>query len=133
MCTKFLADETEKINKYISGLPDNIHGNVMSARPKTLNETIELANDLMDQKLHTYAERQNDNKKKAEDSSRKNHQQQPHKKQNVKRSGNGIAQGRAYLLGGRDASPDSNVITGTAPMARAPYRLTPSEVKELAE
>ncbi|GJX92357.1 hypothetical protein Tco_0345683 [Tanacetum coccineum] len=28
-----------------------------SARPKTLDETIELANDLMDQKLRTYAER----------------------------------------------------------------------------
>ncbi|GKB65783.1 hypothetical protein Tco_0927195 [Tanacetum coccineum] len=35
MCTIFLADETEKIDKYISGLPDSIHGNVMSARPKT--------------------------------------------------------------------------------------------------
>ncbi|GJR63412.1 putative reverse transcriptase domain-containing protein [Tanacetum coccineum] len=31
MCTKFLTDETEKVDKYISGLPDNIHGNVMSA------------------------------------------------------------------------------------------------------
>ncbi|GKD97577.1 hypothetical protein Tco_1381474 [Tanacetum coccineum] len=51
MCTKFLADETEKIDKYISGLPDNIHGNVMFARPKTLDDAIELANDLMDQKL----------------------------------------------------------------------------------
>ncbi|GKC85535.1 putative reverse transcriptase domain-containing protein [Tanacetum coccineum] len=29
------------------------------------------------------------------------------------RNGNGTAQGRAYALGGRDASPDSNVITGT--------------------
>nr|GEX92890.1 hypothetical protein [Tanacetum cinerariifolium] len=57
MCTKFLADETEKVNKYISGLLDNIHGNVISGRPKTLDETIELANDLMDQKLCTYAER----------------------------------------------------------------------------
>ncbi|GJU53703.1 putative reverse transcriptase domain-containing protein [Tanacetum coccineum] len=28
-------------------------------------------------------------------------------------NGNGVAQGRAYALGGRDASPDSNVITGT--------------------
>ncbi|GKD52924.1 putative reverse transcriptase domain-containing protein [Tanacetum coccineum] len=198
MCTKFLTDETEKVDKYISGLPDNIHGNVMSARPKTLHDAIELANDLMDQKLRTYAERQNDNKKKADDSSRNNQQQQPHKKQNVaraytagpgekkaytgnlplctkcnyhhtgqcapkcgncKRYGhttndcrvntnnnnknqkagacyecgntghikkncpkqknrengnvNGVAQGRAYTLGGRDASPDSNVITGT--------------------
>nr|GEU84424.1 reverse transcriptase domain-containing protein [Tanacetum cinerariifolium] len=68
MCTKFLADETEKVDKYISRLPDNIHGNVMSARPKTLDETIELANDLMDQKLRTYAERQNENMRKADDS-----------------------------------------------------------------
>ncbi|GJU06787.1 hypothetical protein Tco_1123217 [Tanacetum coccineum] len=55
MCTKFLADETKKVDKYISGLPDNIHGNVMSARPKTLDDAIKLANDLMDQKLRTYA------------------------------------------------------------------------------
>ncbi|GKD90312.1 hypothetical protein Tco_1365819, partial [Tanacetum coccineum] len=140
MCTKFLADETKKVDKYISGLPDNIYRNVMSARPKTLDDVIELANDLMDQKLCTYAERQNDNKRKADDSSRNN--QQPHKKQNVARAytagpgacyecgntghikknylklknrgygnGNGVAQGRAYALGGRDASPGSNVIT----------------------
>nr|GEV57664.1 hypothetical protein [Tanacetum cinerariifolium] len=72
MCTKFLADETKKVNKYISGLPDTIDGNVMSARPKTLDEAIELANDLMDQKLCTYAKRENDNKRKADDSSSNN-------------------------------------------------------------
>nr|GEU52265.1 putative reverse transcriptase domain-containing protein [Tanacetum cinerariifolium] len=58
MYTKFLVDEIGKVDKYISRLPDNIHGNGMSARPKTLDETIELANDLMDQKLRTYAETQ---------------------------------------------------------------------------
>ncbi|GKC53326.1 putative reverse transcriptase domain-containing protein [Tanacetum coccineum] len=58
ICTKFVANEIEKVDKYISRLPDNIYGNVKSARPKTLDETIELANDLMDQKLRTYAERQ---------------------------------------------------------------------------
>ncbi|GJS10814.1 putative reverse transcriptase domain-containing protein [Tanacetum coccineum] len=125
--------------KYISGLLDNIHRNVMSARPKTLDDAINLANDLMDQKLRTYAERQNDNKRKADDSSRNN--QQPHTKQNVqgqytvglvkeglywkstlrakkncpklKNRRNGTAQGRAYALGGRDASSDSNAITCT--------------------
>nr|GEX95864.1 hypothetical protein [Tanacetum cinerariifolium] len=64
MCTKFLTDEIEKVDKYISGLPDNIHGNVMSARPKTLDEAIELANDLMDQKIHTYAKRQTESERK---------------------------------------------------------------------
>ncbi|GKD92063.1 reverse transcriptase domain-containing protein [Tanacetum coccineum] len=37
ICTKFVANETEKVDKYISGLPDNIYGNVKSARPKTLD------------------------------------------------------------------------------------------------
>nr|GEW16425.1 putative reverse transcriptase domain-containing protein [Tanacetum cinerariifolium] len=53
ICTKFVTNETEKIDKYIGGLPDNIYGSVKASKPKTLDETIELANDLIDQKLHT--------------------------------------------------------------------------------
>nr|GFA43094.1 reverse transcriptase domain-containing protein [Tanacetum cinerariifolium] len=64
ICTKFVSNETEKVDKYISGLPDNIYGNVKSSKPKTLDETIELANDLMDQKLRTYAKRKSDSKRK---------------------------------------------------------------------
>nr|GEX40599.1 hypothetical protein [Tanacetum cinerariifolium] len=84
ICTKFVANENEKIDKYISGLPDNIYENVKSSKPRTLDETIELTNDLMDQKLRAYAERA-DNKRKTDDTSRNNHghQQQPFKKQNV--------------------------------------------------
>ncbi|GKD06386.1 putative reverse transcriptase domain-containing protein, partial [Tanacetum coccineum] len=83
ICIKFVANETEKVDKYISGLPDNIYGNVKSAKPKTLDKTIELANELIDQKLRTYAEIQSDNKRKVDDSSRNNHghQQQPFKRQ----------------------------------------------------
>nr|GEY16601.1 hypothetical protein [Tanacetum cinerariifolium] len=82
ICTKFVANETKKIDKYISGLPDNIYGSVNSSKPKTLDETIELANDFMDQKLRTYAERQTNNKRKADDLSRNNygHKQQPAKR-----------------------------------------------------
>ncbi|GJR83370.1 putative reverse transcriptase domain-containing protein [Tanacetum coccineum] len=63
ICTKFVTNETEKIDKYISGLPDNIYRSVKSSRPKM----------------------QTDNKRKADDSSRNNHghQQQPFKRQNV--------------------------------------------------
>nr|GEU43691.1 putative reverse transcriptase domain-containing protein [Tanacetum cinerariifolium] len=84
ICTKFVSNENEKIDKYISGLPDIIYGNVKSSKPRTLDETIGLTNDLMDQKLRTYAER-SDNKRKADDMSRSNHghQQQTFKKQNV--------------------------------------------------
>ncbi|GKC46534.1 putative reverse transcriptase domain-containing protein, partial [Tanacetum coccineum] len=110
ICSKFLADETEKIDKYINGLPDNIHGNVMSARPKTLDDAIELDNDLMDKKLHTYAERQNDNKRKIDDSLRNN--QQPHKKQNV---------ARAYTAG----PGEKKAYTGNLPLcAKCNYHHT---------
>nr|GEY84859.1 putative reverse transcriptase domain-containing protein [Tanacetum cinerariifolium] len=78
ICTKFVSNETEKVDKYISGLPDNIYGNVKSSKPKTLDEKIELDNDLMDQKLHTYAERKLDSKRKADDIYRNN--QQPFKR-----------------------------------------------------
>nr|GFA10996.1 reverse transcriptase domain-containing protein [Tanacetum cinerariifolium] len=80
ICTKFVSNETEKVDKYISGLPDNIYGNVKYSKPKTLDETIELANDIMDQKLYTYAEKKSNSKRKADDISRNN--QQPFKRQN---------------------------------------------------
>nr|GEZ85761.1 hypothetical protein [Tanacetum cinerariifolium] len=76
-----VENQTEKVDKYISGLPDNIHGNVMSAKPKTLDDAIELANDLMDQKLRTYAERQAENKRKLDNNNQA--QQQLIKKQKV--------------------------------------------------
>ncbi|GJY97212.1 putative reverse transcriptase domain-containing protein [Tanacetum coccineum] len=101
-----------KIDKYIGGLPDNIYGNVMSARPKTLDFAIELANDLMDQKLRTYAERQNDNKRKADDSSKKHHTNTTPQQAKITRAYT-AGPGEKKELGGRDASPDSNVITGT--------------------
>nr|GFB69210.1 reverse transcriptase domain-containing protein [Tanacetum cinerariifolium] len=96
ICTKFVSNETEKVDKYISGLPDNIYyGNVKSSKPKTLNETIELANDLMNQKLRTYAERKSDSKRKADDIFRNN--QQRFKRQNVVKAYNlGSAEKKTY-------------------------------------
>nr|GEX34895.1 hypothetical protein [Tanacetum cinerariifolium] len=87
ICTKCFADEAEKIDKYVSRLPDNIYGGVKASKPRTLDETIELDNDLMDQKLHTYADMQSNNKRKANESFRNNHghQQQTPKRQNIAR------------------------------------------------
>ncbi|GJX18495.1 putative reverse transcriptase domain-containing protein [Tanacetum coccineum] len=47
---------------------------------------------------------------------------------------NGEARGRAYALGGGEANQDPNVVTvsGATPVARSPYRLTPSEMQELS-
>ncbi|GJR64605.1 putative reverse transcriptase domain-containing protein [Tanacetum coccineum] len=85
---------------------------------KTLDEIIELANDLMDQKLRTYVERQSENKRRADDSSRNNHghHQQPFKRQNVAKSTNGGRAEREALWG--ILSRQLSAISTT--MARAP-------------
>nr|GFA99302.1 transposon Ty3-G Gag-Pol polyprotein [Tanacetum cinerariifolium] len=43
------------------------------------------------------------------------------------------ARGRAYVIKEADKDQGPNVVTGAAPVARAPYRLAPSEMKELAK
>ncbi|GKE73607.1 hypothetical protein Tco_1535648 [Tanacetum coccineum] len=77
-------EESDEIKKYVDGLPDMIHGSVMASKPKTMQDAIKFATKLMDKKISTFAERQADNKRKSEDTSRNNqNQQQPFKRHNV--------------------------------------------------
>ncbi|GJW40895.1 putative reverse transcriptase domain-containing protein [Tanacetum coccineum] len=46
---------------------------------------------------------------------------------------NNSAHGRAYLLRDKNAHQDPNVVMGAAPVARAPYKLAPSEMQELSD
>ncbi|GKC48763.1 putative reverse transcriptase domain-containing protein [Tanacetum coccineum] len=48
-------DYEDKVERFIGGLPDNIHGNMIAAEPTRLQEVIRIANNLMDQKLKGYA------------------------------------------------------------------------------
>ncbi|GJS31878.1 putative reverse transcriptase domain-containing protein [Tanacetum coccineum] len=66
MYGRMFPEESDKVEKYVSGLPDMIRGNVMSYRPKTMEEVIEFANDQMNQKLITVFERQAEQKRKIE-------------------------------------------------------------------
>nr|GFD11061.1 hypothetical protein [Tanacetum cinerariifolium] len=58
---KDFPEESDKIERYISGLPDMIHGSVMASKPKTMQDVIELTTELMDKKISTFAERQAEN------------------------------------------------------------------------
>ncbi|GJX95160.1 putative reverse transcriptase domain-containing protein [Tanacetum coccineum] len=104
-----LEIELSKPEVSFSGLPDNIYGNVKAAKPKTLDETIELANDLMDRKLLTYSERQSDNKRKLTIPSRKQTKdpKQPFKKQNVAK-GLQHGTGERSRMKGNGATPKGN-------------------------
>nr|GEV51226.1 hypothetical protein [Tanacetum cinerariifolium] len=59
--------ESDKIEKYVSGLPDMIHGSVMASKPKTMQDAFELATELIDKKIRTFAECQTENKRKQDD------------------------------------------------------------------
>ncbi|GJU97143.1 putative reverse transcriptase domain-containing protein [Tanacetum coccineum] len=98
LCVRMFPEESDKIERYVGGLPDMIHGNIVASKPKTMQEAIEMATELMDKRVSTMAERQAENKRKFENTSRnsQNQQQQQIKRQNT---------GRAYTAGSGDKKP----------------------------
>ncbi|GKC98111.1 hypothetical protein Tco_1168386 [Tanacetum coccineum] len=101
MCGRMFPEESDKVEKYVGGLLDMIKGSVMASKPKTMQDAIEIANDLMDQKIRTFAKRQDENKRKLDNDNQA--QQQPPKKQNV---------ARAYSAG----SSEKKEYAGTLPL-----------------
>ncbi|GJZ22868.1 putative reverse transcriptase domain-containing protein [Tanacetum coccineum] len=97
MCARMFPEESDKIKKYVGGLPDTIYESVMASKPKTMQDAIEFATELMDKKISIFAERQTNNKRKFDDTSRNNqNQQQPPKRHNV---------ARAYTAGSGEKKP----------------------------
>ncbi|GJX65161.1 putative reverse transcriptase domain-containing protein [Tanacetum coccineum] len=82
-------EESEKIEKYIDGLPDMIHGSVVASKPKTMQEATEMAIEVMDKRIRIFADRQTENKRK-QDNNQQPQQQHQNKRQNT---------GRAYAAG----------------------------------
>nr|GEX21721.1 hypothetical protein [Tanacetum cinerariifolium] len=81
MCSRMFPEESNEVEKYVDGLPDTIQRSVMMSKPKTMQEAIQIANNLMDQKIRTFTERQAENKRKLDNNNQA--QQQPPKKQSV--------------------------------------------------
>ncbi|GJT11161.1 putative reverse transcriptase domain-containing protein, partial [Tanacetum coccineum] len=55
-------EESDKIKRYVGGLPDMFYGSVMASKPKTMQDAIEIITELMDKKIHTFVERSGENK-----------------------------------------------------------------------
>ncbi|GKA29303.1 reverse transcriptase domain-containing protein [Tanacetum coccineum] len=105
LCVRMFPEESDKVERYVGGLPDMIQGSVVASKPKTMQEATEMASELMDKKINTIAERQAENKRKFENTSRnnQNQQRQENKRQNT---------GRAYTAG----SGDNKSYTGSKPL-----------------
>ncbi|GKF76158.1 reverse transcriptase domain-containing protein, partial [Tanacetum coccineum] len=56
MCERIFPEVFDEVEKYVGGLPDMIHGSVMASKLKTMQDAIEFATELMDQKIRTLAE-----------------------------------------------------------------------------
>nr|GFC32406.1 reverse transcriptase domain-containing protein [Tanacetum cinerariifolium] len=56
MCGRMFPEEAEKVERYIGGLPDMIHGSVKASKPQSIQEAIEFAIEMMDKKMLTHAE-----------------------------------------------------------------------------
>nr|GEZ19629.1 hypothetical protein [Tanacetum cinerariifolium] len=117
--------ESDKIEEYVGGLPDMIHGSVVASKPKMMQEAIEIATELMHKKIHTFAERETTSKRKFENTSRntQNQQKQPSNKRECPKlknnnnhgnqGGRNNAPARVYAVGHAGTDPDANVVTGT--------------------
>nr|GEY14315.1 putative reverse transcriptase domain-containing protein [Tanacetum cinerariifolium] len=118
------AYESNKIERYIGGLPDMIHGSVVASKPNTMQKAVEIATELIDKKICTFAERET-SKRKFENTSRstQNQQQQPNKRQDTGRlknnnnhgnqGGSDNAPTKVYTVDRAGTDQDFNVVIGT--------------------
>ncbi|GKA05500.1 putative reverse transcriptase domain-containing protein [Tanacetum coccineum] len=188
ICTKFVANETDKVDKYINRISDNIYGNVKSARPKMQN-VAKVYNIGTGEKKpyggsfpkctkfhlhHNGPYIQKCNKCNKVGHFARDYRSTGNTNVANTQKGNGAAPkgnvGNAKKRGNASGNPDSDVVTdnsydvgladgkivridtiirglplarpvefqidlipGAALVARAPYRLAPSEMKELSE
>ncbi|GJY33308.1 putative reverse transcriptase domain-containing protein [Tanacetum coccineum] len=76
LCVRMFPEESNKVERYVGGLPNMIQGSVVASKPKTMQEATKMASELMDKKINTIAERHAKNKMKFENTSRNNQNQQ---------------------------------------------------------
>ncbi|GJU48818.1 putative reverse transcriptase domain-containing protein, partial [Tanacetum coccineum] len=104
--------------------PDMIHGNIVASKPKTMQEAVEMATELMDKKVSTIAERQAENKRKTgqkptcfECGVQGRFKRECPKLKNNKNRGNQVGNDRdpakVYAVGHVGTNLDSNVVTDT--------------------
>ncbi|GJT23653.1 reverse transcriptase domain-containing protein [Tanacetum coccineum] len=46
LCVRMFREESDKIERYVGGLPDMIHGNIVASKPKTMQVAVEMITEL---------------------------------------------------------------------------------------
>ncbi|GJY62705.1 putative reverse transcriptase domain-containing protein [Tanacetum coccineum] len=63
MCPDLVPNENKKVERYIRGFPERIKGNIISSKPTTLHEAINMARDLVEQAVQGKAARVSESNK----------------------------------------------------------------------
>ncbi|GKA99391.1 putative reverse transcriptase domain-containing protein [Tanacetum coccineum] len=139
MCARMFPEESDKIKKYVGGLPDMIYGSVIASKPKTMQDAIEFATELMDKKIRSGEKKPYEGSKPLCSKCNYHHDGQcapnatsvtelaiwpvtRHFKRDCTKlknnnrgnqGGNDNALAKVYAVGRAGTNPDSNVVTGT--------------------
>ncbi|GKD07667.1 putative reverse transcriptase domain-containing protein [Tanacetum coccineum] len=126
LCVRMFPEESDKIERYVCGFPDMIHGSVVASRPKTMQEDLVRRNLTEDLNLYVLNETITimvhvlPNAISATELAVwpvTGHFKRdcPKLKNNNRgnQGGNGNALAKVYAVGRVGINPDSNVITGT--------------------
>nr|GEU80342.1 nucleotide-binding alpha-beta plait domain-containing protein [Tanacetum cinerariifolium] len=106
LCTKMVLEKKDRVEKFIGGLADNIQGNDCKATNST---TSTQRGKVVNQRVVTCYECERQAHYKNDFLKMKD---QIHKNKTGNKNEISEARGKAYVLGGGDANPDSNIVTG---------------------
>ncbi|GKB68967.1 reverse transcriptase domain-containing protein [Tanacetum coccineum] len=71
---RMFLEESGKTKKYVSGILDIIYGSVVASKPNTMQEAVEIATELMDKKIRTFADRHRIRESKIITNNNNNHE-----------------------------------------------------------
>nr|GFA87344.1 reverse transcriptase domain-containing protein [Tanacetum cinerariifolium] len=130
MCDRTFLEESDRVEKYIGGVPNMIHDSVKATKPKTMQEAIEFSTEMMDKRICDAAENKQKFKGTVEgDLQMPTITTTPTTTKTITTTpttttattttiirratgGNDNTQARVYVVGNAGANPD-NVIAGT--------------------
>ncbi|GJY19705.1 reverse transcriptase domain-containing protein [Tanacetum coccineum] len=113
LCGRMFPEESDKIEKYVGGLPDMIHGSVVASKPKTIQDASTTnANNANNQKGTGSGQKPTCYECRVQGHFKR---ECPKLKNNNNRGnqvGGGNAPAKVYVVGHAGTNPDSNVMTG---------------------
>nr|GEZ52788.1 putative reverse transcriptase domain-containing protein [Tanacetum cinerariifolium] len=120
LCPNMVPNNEKLMEVFIGGLPRSIKGNVTASKPQTLEEAIDIAQRLMDQVFIAQVMEKKSDEKRLENIPV------------VREFPDVFPEELPGLPPVRQVEFQIDLIPGATSVARAPYRLAPSEMQELS-